>query len=87
LVTTRLPPHDKVIVRFDRAITCMNPTENPRDNVIVRTWVHYNIIARIFPTSDLTEYIGHSKLICPFHQIVILSLSCRQITVVRYFVY
>ncbi len=37
----------------------MNPTENPRDNVIVRTWAHYNIIAWIFPKSDLT---GSSEL-------------------------
>ncbi len=45
----RLQPHNKIIVRFGRAITCMNPTENPRDNVIVRIWAHYNIVARIYP--------------------------------------
>jgi hypothetical protein len=34
----------------------MNSTDNPRDNVIVRTWAHNNIIAQIFPISDLTGY-------------------------------
>jgi hypothetical protein len=30
------------------------PTENPRDNIILRTWVHNNVTTRIFAKYDLT---------------------------------
>jgi hypothetical protein len=33
----------------------MNPTENPHFNIIMCTWAHNNLIARMFPKSDLTE--------------------------------